>query len=109
MQTECKEERADDLLYPQVYKCTLPSMTLTDARKRLTDEETEIVVDWSQALSSGTSTNIDRLIEWISTYPNKRGVHVYLGSGRHHSTGRKLQNSLQALGCRVTNRSYQLV
>lgn len=109
MPKSCKEERAGDLLLPQVYKCTLPSMTLTNARKRLTDEETEIVVDWSQALSSDTSTNIDRMIEWISTYPNKRGVHVYLGSGRHHSTGRKLQNSLQALGCRVTNRSFLMV
>ncbi|PIR49329.1 hypothetical protein COU79_05445 [Candidatus Peregrinibacteria bacterium CG10_big_fil_rev_8_21_14_0_10_54_7] len=109
MQTECKEERGEDLLHPQVYECTLTSMTLTDAQKRLTEEETEIVVDWSQALSGDFSSDIDQMIAWVSTYPNRRGMHVFLGARRHHPTGRKLQNALQALGCRVTNRSYQLV
>ena len=91
-----------------MYVCTLPHMTLIDAQKRLADAETEIVVDWSQVLNSDSDANVDQMIEWISTYPKKRSVHVYLGSGRHNPTGRKLQNALQALGCVVTNRSFQL-
>ncbi len=83
-------------------------MTLTTAQKRLAKEETEIVVDWSHALGTDPDADIEGMIQWISTYPNRRNVHVFLGSGRHNSTGRKLQNALQALGCVVTNRSLQL-
>lgn len=34
----------------------------------------------------------------------KKSVHVYLGSHRHNPEGRVLQKTLQALGCKVTNR-----
>lgn len=78
-------------------------MTLQDATNRL-GEDTEVVIDWSQK----PDTDIDTMIRWISTYPQRKDVHVYLGSQRHKPQGRKLQNALQALGCRVTNRSLVL-
>jgi len=83
-------------------------MTHMDAQKRLAKEETEIVVDWSQALSEDPNTDISQMIDWIRTYPNTKGIHVYLGSQKHKPAGRKLQNALQALGCVVTNRNMQL-
>ncbi len=73
-------------MHLKVYVCTLPHMTLIDAQKRLADAETEIVVDWSQVLNSDSDMNGDQLIEWISTYPKERSVHVDFGFGRHIST-----------------------
>ena len=34
----------------------------------------------------------------------RKGAHVYLGAHRHQAEGRVLQKTLQALGCKVTNR-----
>lgn len=88
-----------------MYGCTLHPMTTRDAQERLTQEEKEIVVDWSQALAKQPDADIERMIAWIRTYPNTRNIHVFLGARKHKPAGRRLQNSLQALGCSVTNRA----
>lgn len=68
-----------------------------------------VVIDWSGAITdkTGSDENIEKMLEWVKTYPRKADVHVYLGKIKQRQVGRRLQGSLQAMGCKVTTKHYQ--
>jgi len=63
-----------------------------------------IVIDWSDM--EDTEQDIDSMIGWVQSYPNRSDIHVYLGKARQRMIGRKLQGALQSLGCTVTTRQF---
>jgi Lon protease-like protein len=72
----------------------------------------QVIVDWTQPQSAPEMTGdetVDRaaLMEWIRTYPQRSAIHVYLRSSLSNQKNRKLQSTLQSLGCRVTSRNTQ--
>ncbi len=72
----------------------------------------QVIVDWTQPQSAPAMTGdetVDRaaLMEWIRTYPQRSAIHVYLRSSLSDQSNRKLQSTLQSLGCRVTSRNTQ--
>ncbi|MBI3619267.1 hypothetical protein HY213_04530, partial [Candidatus Peregrinibacteria bacterium] len=69
----------------------------------------QVTLDWSNLFtlypSRDTHTQIPFLLQWISAYPDRRNVRVYLGAAVRHHEHRRLKNSLQSLGCTVTAKS----
>lgn len=63
-----------------------------------------IVIDWSDM--EDNEQNIDSMIGWVQSYPNRSDIHVYLSKAKQRIIGRKLQGALQALGCTVTTRQF---
>lgn len=52
--------------------------------------------------SAETHTNIDLLLTWVRACPERSSLHFYVRSSIVDRANRKLQQSLQSLGCRVT-------
>lgn len=68
----------------------------------------QVIVDWSQMpkdASADVQLEIDHLMRWIHSYPERTAVHVYLRRSVSVARDRVLQHTLQSLGCRVTMRS----
>ncbi len=77
--------------------------SMTDSA--LQDQRSKIVIDWSDLFTGdrlGGGHEVDRMLQWVHTYPRRSDIHVYLRSPKRTTAGRKLQNALQALGCTVT-------
>ena len=55
-------------------------------------------------VEADTHTNIDVLLSWVRSYPERSQVHVVLRRSIPVREGRLLQHSLQALGCHVIAR-----
>ena len=70
-----------------------------------------VIVDWSQPQSAPLCDHVEMndLLRWIRTYPERTAIHVYLSRTPDTQQSRTLQNTLQSLGCRVTMRSTQAV
>jgi hypothetical protein len=71
-----------------------------------------VIVDWSQELPKADTDlqlEVDHLMNWVKSYPERTAVQVYLRRSLSNSRDRMLQNTLQSLGCTVTMRSRQTV
>lgn len=70
-----------------------------------------VIVDWSQPQSApaAEAVQMEDLVRWIRTYPERTAVHVYLRRSLTNTRGRLLRNTLQSMGCTVTMRSKQSV
>ncbi len=65
----------------------------------------QIIIDWSEIFSSATTAyDVESMLEWVQSFPQKKSIHVVLGRNSSRFAGRKLQGRLQALGCTVTSR-----
>ncbi len=69
-------------------------------------ENTQLVVDCAQLFSithaGADQAPADALLRWVRTAPQAARIHVVLRNALMVQEGRKLQSTLQALGCRVT-------
>ncbi len=77
--------------------------SMTDSA--LQNQRSKIVIDWSDLFTGdrlGGGNEVDRMLQWVHTYPRRSDIHVYLRSPKRTSAGRKLRNALQAFGCTVT-------
>jgi hypothetical protein len=100
-----------------VYECTLPHMhtsllPITPTIANPWTKAAQVIVDWSlpqsaPEMSGDAAIDRARLLEWIRTYPQRSTIHVYLRSSLVSQQNRKLQSTLQSLGCTVTRRSEQ--
>ncbi len=66
-----------------------------------------LVIDWSMADDrnhDALSGHISSLVAWVETLPRESGIHIRLPSVRHRAPLRRLQRTLQTLGCTVTCR-----
>ncbi len=72
----------------------------------LQNQRSRIVIDWSDLCTDDRSdtggTEVDEMLQWVHTYPRRSDIHVYLQSPKRTEAGRRLKNTLQALGCTVT-------
>lgn len=61
-------------------------------------------IDWSGTAMNISDQDVRTLLSSIKDHPNRRNLHIFLGAARHRPLGRRLQNTLQAMGCLVTNK-----
>ncbi len=69
-----------------------------------------VIVDWSSLQGKApddVQLEIDHLMSWVKSYPERTAVQVYLSRSLSGTRDRMLQNTLQSLGCTVTMRSHQ--
>ena len=72
-----------------------------------------VIIDWSDVELAKTERSkpveVQKLIAWVRSYPERKDIHVYLCNAMKSGGIRKLQNTLQALGCTVTTTCYRQV
>lgn len=66
-----------------------------------------VVIDWADIAldSTGVGAALEMLLEWVRTSPEPSAIQVVLPPVRRSADARRLQGSLQSLGCTVTCRS----
>jgi hypothetical protein len=100
------------MLGVRAYTPVMHSSAPTTSQPGTWTKAAQVIVDWSQPQSAPELTGdetLDRaaLLEWIRTYPQRSAIHVFLRSSLSNQKNRKLQSTLQSLGCKVTSRSQQ--
>ncbi len=78
----------------------MPTATTTPLS---TKQRVQLYIDGSEDSSSG---RIDSLLTWIESFPNHNEVEVHLNTGRKSEPTRRLQRTLQTLGCTVVTRYW---
>ena len=75
---------------------TLPAPLLSSAK---------VIIDWSNRLppqgGMEDGMDVDDLIRWVKSHPRRSNIHVYLRTDLRSGRTRRLQRSLQTLGCTV--------
>ena len=66
----------------------------------------EIMTDAVEAAMQTPTEKIDSLVRWIESCPNRGGIEVHLNTGRKSEPTRRLQRTLQTLGCTVVARYF---
>jgi hypothetical protein len=72
-----------------------------------TAEASGLVIDWSMSddrQNDALAGHISSLVAWVETLPRESGIHIRLPSVRHRTSLRRLQRTLQTMGCTVTCR-----
>lgn len=72
-------------------------------------DSSPLVIDFSALQHKNThpsfSSEVDTLINWIKAQPQRRHIKVYVRSGIVSASNRKIQSTLQSLGCTVIARA----
>jgi hypothetical protein len=86
-----------------VYECTLT--VLSNLPMNPITDFSPLVIDFSALQHKDTHPSIDAevatLIGWIRSQPQRRHIRVYVKSGIVSASNRKVQSTLQSLGCTV--------
>ncbi len=66
----------------------------------------KVIIDWTNRLlpaddAAQGDIDVEELIQWVKTHPRRSNIHVYLRSDLRSGRTRRLQRSLQTLGCTV--------
>jgi hypothetical protein len=87
----------------RAYTTVMP--TFTPPTSGSTD--VQVLIDWSSmlpVLPGSDNQEVENMLEWVRSHPQRGQLHVYLHRTLPHASARRLQNMLQALGCKVTTR-----
>jgi hypothetical protein len=79
-----------------------PTLPNFPTLSRLVIDCTEIC---AAAATNVSETEMDKLLDWVRTYPRRDEIHVYLRNSLKHRPVRRLQRTLLSLGCTVTTKS----
>lgn len=85
-----------------------PSMHLTSTLVRPVTDSSRLVIDvrsLQNRLQSGfANEELGALIRLVKNCPDRSAVRVVVGNSIRSPAGRRLQNTLQSLGCTITAR-----
>ncbi len=72
----------------------------------------KVVIDWSNIHTNtphlDTEPYLGQLLSWLQAYPNTSDVQVTLQSKCNDAVGRRLQRTLQSMGCTVVTRYFSV-
>ncbi len=95
----------------RVYTTLIPShqtMITSLSTSDVIAGRTSLVIDFSATQHTDKhhllESEVQSLLQYIQTHPQRSSIHVYVQSGIVSGTHRKLQSKLQSLGCRVTTK-----
>ncbi len=72
----------------------------------LTPRQTSVILDCTTFhVGEESGGEIDTIIDWVQQAPSSSAIHVYLRSFVGDRVGRKIKNTLQAMGCTVTQKT----
>jgi hypothetical protein len=66
--------------------------------------QSSVVVDWTGSVPDSAMPEEQVLLDWVKQFPFKSNIHIMLPSSRLSGANRRLQATLQLLGCRVTRK-----
>ena len=84
-----------------------PDMLTTQSPTTPWRKAAQVIVDWTDMKDekADAELEVDHLMRWIHSYPQRAAVHVFLRRSRLGERDRRIQNTLLSLGCTVTMRS----
>jgi len=76
--------------------------------------DVHVVLDWSAIVPISADLpspdmEMSSVLDWVRNYPNRSQLHIFLQRSLPDASSRRLQNMLQALGCKVTTRYTSMV
>ena len=87
----------------------MTSTTPITSNKNPWTKAAHVIVDWSDAAADREGeidVRLSDLVHWVRTTPERAAVHVVLRRALHQGArNRRVQSTLQSLGCRVTMKS----